>query len=131
MMSLWYNRWTVMGRLVKDPGPPRFLPTGDAQLEFSIACSRPLSGKGHTGQTEHVSYFEVIVRGRQAEVCSERLRKGAPVFVEGEARQLSYPAIGNTPPKKRIVLFARRGEFLAAGVDMPAGEDASGVEIPE
>jgi len=125
------NRWTLTGRLVKDPGVPRFLPSGEAQLIFSVAFNRPLSGKGVTGKTEQASFFEVLVRGRYAETISENLRKGSPVYIEGEAIQLAYPQTGEAPPKKRIVLKARTVQFLSAGVDIPAAEDPSGVEIPE
>jgi len=130
-MGFWYNRWTVTGRVVRDPGEPRFLPSGEPQLIFSIANSRPLSGKGVTSKTAQTSFFEILVRGRCAETCSEHLREGSPVFIEGEAIQLAYPTIGDSPPKKRIVLRARNVFFLAPGIDIPAAEDPSGVEVPE
>jgi len=131
-MKFWYNRWTLTGRLVKDPDPLRYLPSGQPQIEFTIANNRPISAKGATSQTEQVSFFEIVARGRTAEVCSEHLRKGSPVFIEGEAAQMAYPTSNTTaPPKKRVVLRARNVYFLAAGVEMPAAEEPSGVEIPE
>jgi len=130
-MALYYNRWSINGRVAKDPGSLRYLPSGEAQLEFFIAHSRPLSGKGTTGKTEQVSFFEVVIRGPQAESCATYLRKGSPVFVEWEARQMPYPSHGDAPPKKRVVLQARHVYFLAPGIDMPAAEEPSGVEIPE
>jgi single-strand DNA-binding protein len=129
-MAFWYNRWTLSGRVVKDPGQPRYLPSGQPQLDFMIANSRPSAGKGTT-QSEQVSFFEIVTRGRQAEACAEHLRKGSPVFIEGEAMQMAYPASGNAPIRKRVVLRARMVWFLAPGINMTAAEDPSGVEIPE
>lgn len=130
-MKFWYNRWTMTGRLVRDPDPLRYLPSGQPQIEFMIANNRPISAKGATSQTEQVSFFEIVARGRTAEVCAEHLRKGSPVFIEGEAAQMPYPTSGTAPPKKRVVLRARNVYFLAAGIDMAPAEDPSGVEIPE
>lgn len=123
----WYNRWDLTGRLVRDPAPPRFLPDGTAQLEFTIAHNRPL-GKG---SEPHVAYVDIVVRGRQAEACAEHLRKGSPVMCSGESWSAPYIYDGRPTKYKRIIMKARLVLFLNLAVDIPAADEPSGVEVPE
>jgi len=124
----WYNRWALTGRLVRDPGEVRYLPSGEEQLEFTIAHSRPTGGKSTPPQ---VAFVDVVTRGRQAVACAKNLRKGSPVLVDGESWQMSYQTAGTITSKKRIILRARIVLFLNLAVDIPPADEPGGVEIPE
>jgi single-strand DNA-binding protein len=78
------NKVILIGNLGKDP-ETRYLPSGDAVCNFSIATTEKFKDKGGT-QQEHVEWHRLSFFGRQAEIAGEYLRKGSPVYIEGRIR---------------------------------------------
>jgi single-strand DNA-binding protein len=78
-----YNKVILMGNLTRDP-ELRYTPNGTAVSTLSIAVNR--RPKPDT-QEKEVDFFDIVVFGKQAENCSEYLRKGSPVLVDGRLQQ--------------------------------------------
>ena len=78
------NRVILIGNLGKDP-ETRYLPSGDAVANFSIATTEKFKDKSGT-QQEHTEWHRISFFGRQAEIAGEYLKKGSPVYVEGRIR---------------------------------------------
>ena len=78
------NRVILIGNLGKDP-EMRYLPSGDAVANFSIATTEKFKDKGGAMQ-EHTEWHRISFFGRTAEVAGEYLKKGSPVYVEGRIR---------------------------------------------
>jgi single-strand DNA-binding protein len=74
----------IAGNLGRDP-EMRYLPSGQAVTNFSMATSRKYTGSDGNLVKETI-WFRVSVWGRMAEVCSQYLRKGSKVLVEGSLR---------------------------------------------
>jgi len=74
----------IAGNLGRDP-EMRYLPSGQAVTNFSMATSRKYTGSDGNLVKETI-WFRVSVWGRMAEVCSQYLRKGSKVLVEGNLR---------------------------------------------
>jgi single-strand DNA-binding protein len=75
-----YNKVLLMGRLTRDP-EVRYTPQGVPVLELGLAVNREyLAGNERRKET---TFLEVTFWRRQAEVISQYLKKGAPIFVEG------------------------------------------------
>jgi single-strand DNA-binding protein len=74
----------IVGNLGRDP-EMRYLPSGQAVTNFSMATSRKYTGSDGN-QVKETIWFRVSVWGRMAEVCSQYLRKGSKVLVEGNLR---------------------------------------------
>jgi single-strand DNA-binding protein len=78
------NKVILVGNLGKDP-ETRYLPSGDAVANFSIATTEKFKDKSGAMQ-EHTEWHRISFFGRQAEVAGEYLKKGSPVYVEGRIR---------------------------------------------
>ena len=78
------NKVNLIGNLGKDP-ETRYLPSGDAVANFSIATTEKFKDKSGAMQ-EHTEWHRISFFGRQAEIAGEYLKKGSPVYVEGSIR---------------------------------------------
>lgn len=75
------NKCIFIGNLGRDP-EIRYMPSGDAMANFSIACSD--SFKSKTGEKqERTEWVRIVMFGKQAEIAGEYLKKGSPVYIEG------------------------------------------------
>jgi len=74
----------IAGNLGRDP-EMRYLPSGQAVTNFSMATNRQYTGSDGN-LVKETTWFRVSVWGRMAEVCSQYLRKGSKVLVEGSLR---------------------------------------------
>jgi single-strand DNA-binding protein len=75
------NKVILIGNLGRDP-EVRYLPSGDAVANFSIATTEKWKDKNGEMQ-EQTEWHRIAFFGRQAEICGEYLRKGSSVYVEG------------------------------------------------
>jgi single-strand DNA-binding protein len=75
------NKVILIGNLGRDP-EVRYLPSGDAVANFSIATTEKWKDKNGEMQ-EQTEWHRISFFGRQAEICGEYLRKGSSVYVEG------------------------------------------------
>jgi single-strand DNA-binding protein len=71
----------VVGNLGRDP-ELRYLPSGQAVCDFSVATSRQYNNASGQ-QVKETIWFRISVWGKQAEACNQYLRKGRRVLVEG------------------------------------------------
>ena len=78
------NKVILIGNLGKDP-ETRYLPSGDAVANFSVATTEKFKDKSGAMQ-EHTEWHRISFFGRQAEIAGEYLKKGSPVYVEGRIR---------------------------------------------
>jgi single-strand DNA-binding protein len=78
------NKIILIGNLGKDP-ETRYLPSGEAVTNFSIATSEKWKNKSGEPQ-EHTEWHRISTFGKIAEICGEYLKKGAPVYIEGKIR---------------------------------------------
>ena len=77
----------IIGNLGKDP-EIRYLPSGKSVANFSVAANHKYKVEGEVrSETE---WFNIVAFGRLAEICSEFLKKGKPVFVEGRIHTNSW-----------------------------------------
>src|SRR5512134_2537782 len=82
------NRVQLIGRLGKDP-EGKFTPTGKKVAHFSVAISNRWKSKEGDAK-EYTEWVNIEAWGRLGEVCSEYLKKGSLVFVEGRLKTDRY-----------------------------------------
>jgi single-strand DNA-binding protein len=83
-----FNKVIIAGNLTRDP-ELRYTPKGTAVARISLAVNRSYSTE--TGEKkEEVTFVDVDVWGRQAEVISQYMKKGRPLLVEGRLKQDSW-----------------------------------------
>lgn len=84
-MSL--NKVLLIGNLGSDP-EVRYTPAGKQIVAFRMATNRHYKIEGEVRQ--ETEWFSVVAFGRLAEVCSEFLKKGKSVFIEGRLKTRSW-----------------------------------------
>ncbi|MEP3481633.1 MAG: single-stranded DNA-binding protein [Fuerstiella sp.] len=77
-----FNKVILMGNLTRDP-ELRYTPSGSAVAEISMAINRTWKDRQTNEKREEVTFVEVTLWGRTAEIANEYLRKGRPVMIEG------------------------------------------------
>jgi single-strand DNA-binding protein len=123
------NRVQLIGRLGKDP-EGKFTPTGKQVTHFSVAVSE--RWKNRDGENkEYTEWINVEAWERLGAVCTEYLRKGSLVYVEGRLKTDKYEDQGETKYFTKVV--AQMVQFLDSRIGDVWDEqaDPTGEEDPE
>ncbi len=121
---MYLNKAIIIGNLTRDP-ESRAMPSGQKVVTLSVATNR--TWKDKSGNKQEASEFHsVVVFGRQAETCSQFLKKGQSVLVEGRIQTRSWnDQSGAKKYKTEIVAdrvqFGPKSGGSSSGVNMPAG----------
>lgn len=87
-MSRSVNKATLIGNLGKDV-ELRYTSSGAAVATFSLATSE--SWKDSDGnQKEQTQWHQVVAWKKLAEICSEYLKKGSKIYMEGRIQYRTY-----------------------------------------
>lgn len=94
------NSVTLTGRLTRE-AELRYTNSGTAICRFSLAVNR----RKRSGEVweDEVSYFDVVLWGKQGESLSRYLERGKQVAVSGELRQNRWEQEGKNRSKVEIV----------------------------
>jgi len=94
-----FNRVILVGNLTRDP-ELRYIPSGTAVSEIGLAVNDRVK-KGDQWVDE-VTFVDVTLWGRTAEIANEYLSKGAPVLVEGRLKLDRWEKDGQKHSKLRV-----------------------------
>jgi single-strand DNA-binding protein len=98
-----FNRVILIGNLTRDP-ELRYIPSGTAVTEIGLAVND--RRKGANGEwVEETTFVDVTLWGRTAEVVTEYVSKGSPLFIEGRLKydQWQDKKTGEKRSKLRVV----------------------------
>jgi single-strand DNA-binding protein len=115
------NRIQLIGYLGRDPDS-RFTPSGKRVTHFSLGITQ--RWKTADENRESTEWVNVEVWDRLAEICSEYLKKGSLVYVEGRIKTDKYEDNGSNRYFTKVV--ALQVQFLdrrQSDEDMPVPED--------
>jgi single-strand DNA-binding protein len=84
-MARGINKVILVGNLGADP-ETRYMPSGSAVTNLSIATSEQWKDKQSGEQKERTEWHKVAMFNRLAEISAEYLRKGSQVYIEGKLR---------------------------------------------
>ena len=84
-MARGINKVILVGNLGNDP-ETKFMPSGGAVTNVSIATSRAWKDKNSGQMQEHTEWHRVVFFNRLAEIAGEYLKKGSKVYLEGSLR---------------------------------------------
>ncbi len=128
-----YNRVILMGNLTRDV-QLRYTPSGTPVTEIGLAVND--RRKGQNGEwIDETTFVEVTFWGRTAEVASEYLSKGSPVFIEGRLKLDTWEKDGQKNYKLRVVcdrmqLLGSRGDSGGPRASAPRESHDNYVESP-
>jgi len=106
------NKVILIGNLGKDP-ETRYLPSGDAVTNFSIATTEKWKNKNGE-QQEHTEWHRISMFGKVAEIAGEYLKKGSPVYVEGRIRTRKWQDKESGQDKYSTEIVADRMQLLGS-----------------
>ena len=84
-MARGINKVILVGNLGQDP-ETRYMPSGGAVTNFSVATSESWKDKNSGEQQERTEWHRVVTFNRLAEIAGEYLKKGSQVYLEGSLR---------------------------------------------
>lgn len=118
------NRVLLIGNLTRDP-EVRYTPKGTAVADIGIAVNRVYSGDDGE-KKEEVTFVDVTLWGRQAEVAQEYLKKGRQVFVEGRLQLDTWDDKQTGQKRSRLRVVAENMQMLGSRGDSEAASTAPG-----
>jgi len=117
------NKVFLIGNLTRDP-ELRYTPGGAAVCTLGLAVNRRFKTKQGDNRDETL-FIDVTTWAKRAELCSQYLSKGRPVFVEGRLRLESWTG-SDGQKRSKIGVVAENLQFLGSGPGAPASEAPSG-----
>ncbi|MDQ6656489.1 MAG: single-stranded DNA-binding protein [Verrucomicrobiota bacterium] len=83
-----FNKVILVGNLTRDP-EVRYTPKGSAVCDLGLAVNRQYSLENGE-KREEVTFVDVVLWARLAEIAGEYLKKGRPVLIEGRLQLDSW-----------------------------------------
>ncbi len=119
MSSRSLNKVLLIGNLTVDP-ELRYTPQGTAVATFSIATNRNWTDQVGQPQ-EAVEFTKCVAWTKLAEVCSQILKKGKKVYVEGRLQTREWEGQDKIKRRTTEVIIETMIALSPAGVQPPAG----------
>jgi single-strand DNA-binding protein len=117
------NKVLLLGNVTRDP-EVRYTPKGSAVCDLGIAVNRAYTTDSGE-KREEVTFVDVTLWGRTAEVASEYLKKGRPVFIEGRLQMDSWDDKQTGQKRTRLRVVAENMQLLG-GRPSGGAADATG-----
>ena len=93
MASRGINKVILVGNVGQDP-ETRYLPSGGAVTNLSLATSESWKDKNSGEQQERTEWHRVTFYNRLAEIVAEYVKKGSKLYVEGRLQTRSWEQDG-------------------------------------
>ena len=105
-----FNKVILAGNLTRDP-ELRYTPKGTAVARITLAVNR--TWKSESGESkEEVSFVDVDIWGRQAEVISQYMKKGRPLLVEGRLKQDTWEDKNTKQKQSKLKVVLESFSFI-------------------
>ena len=120
------NKVILVGNCGRDP-EIRYLPSGQAVANISIATSSRRKDKNTGESIEDTQWHRVTFYDRLAEIAGEYVKKGRPVYVEGRLKYGKYTDQAGVE-KNTVDIIATELQLLGGreGMGGPGGDDGGG-----
>jgi len=112
------NKVMIMGNLTRDP-EVRYTPKGQAVVDIGLAVNRRYKVENET--REEVTFIDVTFWGRSAEIISQYMKKGRPLYVEGRLQLDSWEDKATGQKKSRLKVIGDEFQFLGGRDGAPSG----------
>ena len=119
-MAKSVNKVILLGNVGKDPDV-KFLPSGQAVANFSLATSERFKDKGGEWQ-DRTEWHNLTAYAKLAEIIRDYVKKGAKLYVEGRIQTRSWddPKTGEKKYRTEIIvgeicLLSGRGDDGGGG----------------
>ncbi|MCB1279006.1 single-stranded DNA-binding protein [Prosthecobacter sp.] len=116
-----YNKVMLIGNLTRDP-EVRYTPKGSAVCDIGLAVNRVYTSDSGE-KVEEVTFVDVVLWSKMAELAGKYLHKGRPVFIEGRLQMDSWEDKQTGQKRTRMRVVGEQMQFLGSpgGDRGPAG----------
>ena len=101
-MAKGLNKVLLIGHLGKDP-ELSYTPSGTAVCKFSLATNESYKGNDDNW-VEKTEWHNIVAWRKLGEICSQYLKKGSKVYLEGKIQTDSYEKDGKKNYFTKIVI---------------------------
>jgi single-strand DNA-binding protein len=121
-----FNKVILLGNLTRDP-EVRYTPKGSAVCDLGLAVNRVYT-LDNGEKREEVTYVDIVLWSRLAEIAGEYLKKGRPVFIEGRLQLDTWDdkQSGQKRSKLRVI-----GESMQLLGSRPSSGSAAEAEVED
>jgi single-strand DNA-binding protein len=120
-----FNKVILVGNLTRDP-EIRYTPKGSAVADIALAVNRNYTLE--TGEKrEEVTYVDVVLWARLAEIAGEYLKKGRSVLIEGRLQMDTWDDKQSGQKRTKIRVVGENMQMLGSprgGAGGDAGESS-------
>src|SRR3954468_5262268 len=120
------NKVMLMGNLTRDP-EIKYTPKGTAGADIGLAVKRVWASESGE-KREEVTFVDVELWGRQAELAGEYLKKGRPVYIEGRLKLDTWDDKTTGQKRSKLRVVGENFQFLGSRDGAPGGGGAGGGE---
>jgi single-strand DNA-binding protein len=119
------NKVMLIGNLTRDP-EIRYTPKGSPVADLSLAVNR--SYQTESGEKmDEVTYVDVVLWARLAELAGQYLQKGRPVFIEGRLQMDTWEDKATGQKRSRLRVVGESMQFLGGNPNRGQGGEESGM----
>lgn len=118
------NKVILIGNVTRDP-EVKFTPKGSAVTDIGLAINRNYTLENGE-KREEVTFIDVELWGRLAEIAGEYAKKGRPVYIEGRLRMESWEDKASGQKRSRLKVVGENLQLLGSRPGGSGGEPESG-----
>lgn len=120
-----FNKVILVGNLTRDP-EVRYTPSGTAVCDIALAVNSQWTDKRTNERKEEVTFIDVTLWGRTAEIAGEYLAKGRPVLIEGRLQQDRWDDKETGQKRSKLKVVADAMQLLGGRPEGGGAAPASG-----
>ena len=125
-MARGINKVIIVGNCGQDP-ETRYLPSGSAVTNISLATSEAWKDKNTGEQQERTEWHRVVFFNRLGEVAGEYLKKGSKVYVEGSLRTRKWQGQDGSDRYSTEIVASEMQMLDSRQSDLPDSQQSAAV----
>ncbi len=116
-----FNKVILVGNLTRDP-EIRYTPKGSAVCDLGLAVNRVYSTESGE-KREEVTFIDVVLWARLAEIAGEYLKKGRPVLIEGRLQLDSWDDKQSGQKRSKLRVIGETMQLLGSRPSGAGGDE--------
>jgi len=121
-----FNKVILLGNLTRDP-EVRYTPKGSAVCDLGLAVNRAYT-LDNGEKREEVTFVDVVLWARLAEIAGEYLKKGRPVFIEGRLQLDTWDDKQSGQKRSKLRVIGETMQLLGSRPSGGGGGEGGGDE---
>lgn len=122
------NKVLIMGNLTRDP-EIKYTTKGTAVCDIGLAVNR--KSKSDSGEVrEEVTFIDVTLWGKTAEVIAKHMKKGGSVFVEGRLQLEQWDDKSTGQKRSKLKVIGENVQMIGRSFKSETEPDARSLPAP-